>query len=97
MALDKETKELLSYQERISELIQSDHWSMLREVLVNKMMDLQSVLNIDPTSDLAVQVQARALAVTYLKDFIAEIEGIANQYKAHSPLMNDHVRIQEKD
>lgn len=91
--LDKDTVAVLSEGEIIKNLVEGDGWKMVKEKLVNKMLDLQSVLNLDPTdaNELVIDIKARKTAIEILKEWLAEVEGQLDQYETNKPLIDDYV------
>lgn len=79
--LDSETQKLLAENQRIANFVKGDDWAWLKELLVNRMIDIQSVLNIDAESidKLQVDIKARRMVVEILREVIVEVEGRANQ------------------
>lgn len=73
-------------QKALSDLIQSDGWKIVRQKFIDKIMDIQSVLNVDVTSvdKVIVDIKARTTVVEILSSMIKEIEGSVVQEKFNS-------------
>jgi len=82
--LDKESKKEISSLEKRSEISQSEAWREVKRILVDKIIDLQSVMNIDAKNadEIALQVSARRTASEILAETIRDIEGSHEQLKS---------------
>lgn len=80
-SLDKETTETLSKQQTVSDFVQSDGWSYVRAKLIDKIMDLQSIKNIDSSSpeNAVLDLKVKNACVDILIEWLKEIEGEAAQ------------------
>ena len=91
--LDKDTYNLAQEQKKFKELVDSDGWKEAKATLMSRMADMTSVMNIvdlDP-SKVVVEIGARQLAQSILLEWIADIEGTAEQYKHNvQPVQQDH-------
>lgn len=81
--MDAETKKVLGNQKRLLNLVGHEDWPVARQVLADKILDLQNAFNIEDTDPqkMLVDLQARKLASSILFDFLREIEGTAQQAK----------------
>ncbi len=93
--MDQETQKIYSEGETISDYTKSKGWSIVKEKLTNKILDLESVRNINLGSpqEIPIQVTARIVAGDILKELINEIEGIGDQHSANLELMSDKLKI----
>lgn len=79
--------------ELLQMLVEHDAWPLARKKLTDRILDLQSIKNID-TSDvqtLVTDIKARNAAVDILMEWLREIEGIADQHK------NNQLNVTEED
>lgn len=80
MKKDTETARQLNRGHAIKELVKSDGWGIVREMLVNKLIDLQSVRNIETENpeqavqEIAVRRQVCDTIVEWLREVDSEIE-----------------------
>lgn len=82
--IDKETKQVLSEEKRVEMLCEHEGWSIVRQKLVNRINDLQSILNVNGEAtpeQIAIDLKSRALAISTLVDFLQDIEGTAQKSK----------------
>ena len=83
--LDKETYQLAKEQEKYKQLVDSDGWAEARKLLLDKLAEMTSVMNIETTNpeEILVEIGARQLARNVMLEWIQEVEGTAAQYKAN--------------
>lgn len=76
MKADKKNKALLK-------MVESDGWKVAREKIMNRIDDLQSIMNLESVKpeELVTEVKVRGLVVQELVDILKEIEGEAEQVK----------------
>lgn len=82
--IDKETQQVLSDEKKIEMLCQHEGWALVRQKLINRIMDLQSILNVDGNAtpeQIAIDLRSRANAISILTDFLQDIEGTAQKSK----------------
>lgn len=94
--MDTETKIVTAEGQAFLDLIQSKGWGMAKELVITPfLLDMQSVQNIKHSSvtDMAREVYARQLAVTYVMDMIKEIEGRGEQHKLNADLTKEVVQV----
>lgn len=93
--MDAETQEVFMEGEAISDFVKTKAWKIIKAKISDKMLDLQSVMNVKHTgpTDMAREVIARQLAVDYLYEILKEIEGIAQQHDGNKALAPDQVQI----
>lgn len=86
MTLDKETRDNLSEGEKWKHFVEGEMWQKAREKLVNKIMDAQSVNNVDMTDAQKAldDIRARKATVEMMWEWIQEIEGLAEQHEFNS-------------
>lgn len=91
MKPDRETQKVLSDQEKIKLLTEHDGWGIVRKKLLDKLMDMGSILNIQDLSPdkITVEVAGRQLAFQVLKEWLDEVEGTAQQFKNNSELYKE--------
>lgn len=93
--MDSETQKIYAEGEAVADYVHSKAWIQVKQIVADKILDLQSVLNIkrgSPT-DMAQEVYARQLAAEYLMDIIREVEGRAEQHQSNKTLMGDTIII----
>lgn len=81
--LDKETSQLISSEKKLELLVEHEGWEIVREKFANAVMDMQSILNIadaDPQA-MVIELKSRAMAISVLRDWMADIEGTAEKSK----------------
>jgi len=83
MQADKETLQVLSDGEKLTQLTKSDGWAIARAKFVDKVLDLQSIMNLpqDNLEAALIDIKARKLAIEILQEFFSEIEGASEQHK----------------
>lgn len=81
--MDKETYDVLTEEKKIEQLVKSSEWVIVREKWANMILDLQSIRNVkalDPQS-VAIEIQARNLAIDILMSWMQDVEGTAEKSK----------------
>jgi len=75
--MDTETKEIISNEKLISEIINHQGWKLVRERFIESILDLQNAFNLDDSDaqKFLIDVKARKIATTLLYDFLKQIEG----------------------
>jgi len=95
--MDKETLETELEGQMVSEYVESDGWRYVRDRLMEKIMDLQSIMNIDPDpNNVIIDLKARKMAVDILVKQIREIEGRASQHANNNqpPITAEEIILQ---
>lgn len=98
--MDDETKKVVSEQQPIAKLTETEGWAEARKKLVDKILDLQNAFNIQDTGDaqmLVIDVRARKLATNILYDWLREIEGTKEQYNANKLTLNNKPYMVRED
>ena len=77
--------------EAIRETIKSNGWGLIRRKLTDKIMDLQSVMNIEAkTPEEAVNdIRARKSSIEILVSWLKDVEGDLEQYEDNKNLLLD--------
>lgn len=89
--IDKDTMNTLQKGREIKEMLESPGWGHVRELIHTKILDLQSIMNIDGNADTVItEMLARKTSVTTLMDLLRVIEGAKEQYETNS-------KIEEED
>ena len=85
--MDKETQDILSEQHRLETLVGSEGWSVARDKLVQKVLDLQNAFNINETSAelMLIDLKARKIATQVLYDWLRDVEGTAQSAESNKP------------
>jgi hypothetical protein len=70
--MDTETKQILTSADHVKSLLNSDGWKIIKEKFDNRVLDLQSIRNIDTTKPdtLNIQLAARMMAVDHMMDWL---------------------------
>lgn len=89
--MDKETSEVYSEGQMAVDFIKSKEWTWIKKLLGDKIIDMQSVLNIKRVSptDMAREVWARQMATDILFEVLKDVEGMAEKHEANVGLMSD--------
>jgi hypothetical protein len=88
--MDKDLETLKTEQEGqlVNDYVKSDGWQYVRDRFTEKIMDLQSIMNVDPDpNNVIVDLKSRKMAVDILMDLIRDIEGRASQHENNSPIL----------
>lgn len=88
---DRETQKVLTDGEELAMMAKSRGWGIAREMLVDKILDLQNIHNVDDTSidKVLADIKARKLAAQILFEFKNAVEGKVEQYEANKDMMDD--------
>lgn len=83
------TKELVGEQKALYDLIQHEGWSIARQKLVDRIMDLQNAFNIeDSTAEgLLIDLKSRKLSSKVLYDWLKDVEGTGSQFEENTKLI----------
>ena len=95
---DNETKNILSEQRLINEVLNHQGWPVIRTILANKILALQNAFDIDHATPTTMfrDLQARKKATEILFDFLREVEG-AKEVAQENPKEKSHIINLEKD
>jgi len=93
---DKETQQTLLDGQRIEDFVKSPAWGLIKMKLTNKIMDLQSIMNVDPTNpeQAILDLKARMMCVSTLLEWLREVEGAAEQHSTNQTIINEEYLIQ---
>lgn len=93
--MDAETQDVMQEGEAISDFVKNKAWHIIKAKISDKMLDLQSVMNVkkDDPVKMAIEVEARQLAASYLFEILKDVEGQAAQHDANKPLAQDAVQV----
>lgn len=92
MKVDRETKAVQTEGQLMRLLIEGDSWPLAKGKLMSKVLDLQSIRNIDDKQDataVVMDIRARNTAAEILIEWLREVEGIADQHKSNTPLIKE--------
>lgn len=91
--MDNDTQKVLSEAETIISYVDSKGWQIVKEKFQQKIMDLQSIKNLEAKSStgLASEIKVRNTVVDVLLEIIKEVEAKAEQHKGNIPLMGDNI------
>lgn len=79
--MDKETLAIQREGQMIEDFTKSEGWNWIKGQLISKIMDLQSIRNLDENPEsILLDVKARNTAVDILEEVIKDVEGIASQH-----------------
>lgn len=99
MAQDQETTEQLRKGRAIKEMTQSAGWKYVQEMLTDKLMDYQSVNNIEveTVKDLALEVGIRKGTVKTITTWLVDIGAELEQHNSNSELADDNIIINTEE
>lgn len=85
--LDQETSQLKAIAKSLQTLVQNDGWSIARDRLTTKILELQNAFAIeDKTADeMLIDLKARKVASTILFEWLKDIEGTIDQTEINLP------------
>lgn len=85
--------EIIQEGNEVVQYIESQGWQRVKEKFTERIMDLQSIKNLDGVKpeDLLADIRARNTAIDILTDIMSELEGRADQHK------NNKIKIPTKD
>ena len=88
--LDKETKEMMTDQEKIKRLTEHDGWPLVRNLILKKAGELINISDINVANpsggNLVAEIGMRQLASARLLEVINDIQGTAEQFDMNSAL-----------
>lgn len=88
--MDKATHKVISDAEHLQQLAGHPGWKIARMKLITTIKDLESIRNLNPTDgDVATELKARQTAVTYLFDWLKDVEGTVDKNKDNAALMEE--------
>lgn len=81
--MDKETYDIVSEEKKIENFVKTEEWGIIKEKWANAILDLQSIRNVKLTDpqQVAIEIQARNLAIDILMSWMQDIEGTAEKSK----------------
>lgn len=85
---DRETNKVLTEQEKIKSLVDSEGWGVVKSKLLARLTDAMDIGNIDDSSPekLLTDIRARKIAVGMVWDWLKmDVEGTAEQYVENKP------------
>lgn len=95
---DKKEHDINKDAKACHDLVHSEAWGEIEKMFIDRIMDIQSVLNVDATSEAKaiVDIKVRGLLATELKDILLEIKGKSERFemnieKQELPKTEDHV------
>lgn len=97
--MDSETKEIVTEQKKIKELVSGEAWGIVRAKLIEKIGDLQNAFNADDSDPqkLIIDIKARKFATDVLFDWLKDVEGTAEQHNTNSLTLNKSNYIVRED
>jgi hypothetical protein len=89
--LDKETEEVLSEGQRISDFTKSKDWGFIKGFLTNKLIDFDSIKGMElenkTKEQLGEEVISRKGIIDIVLGWVKELEGIAQQHDSNSDIL----------
>lgn len=69
--------------EACNRLVSSDAWEPIEQMFIDKIMDIQSVLNVDESSEqkALLDIKVRGLLARELKDIVLNIKGLSEKFE----------------
>lgn len=97
--MDNETKQIISEQEMLRELVSHQGWQVARRIFVNKVLELQDAFSIEDKTATAMlnDLRVRKKSAQTLFDILKEIEGTAQQSQDNESLVENRKHIIIKD
>lgn len=82
---DVETKNVEDRGKKLKELVDSEGWQLAKTLLSDKILDIQSIMNIDETDPVKVfqEVQTRRIVAGIILEWLQDVEGTALQYESN--------------
>lgn len=92
--MDKETLAVLREGQMLDDYTKSEGWAWIKDRLTEKIMDLQSIRNLEGTDPMMVvqDIKARNTAIEILEEIIKDVEGRAEQHSSN----NQKTYVQEE-
>lgn len=92
--LDPETSQVMSDGEKIANLVASDGWGLVRQMLMEEIAQVNSITDIVETDPqkIIMEVGVRQQLAKILLDWVRKVEGQAEQFKN-----NGSVLLERKD
>lgn len=80
---DKKEDAILRSKKAAHALVHSDAWNDIQQMFIDKIMDIQSIMNVDDSSvdKIVMDMKVRANLAKELKDILDNIIGAANSYE----------------
>lgn len=79
----KKEEEINNNAKACHELVHSSAWSDIEQMFIDRIMDIQSVLNVDDSSEQAtiIDIKVRGLLARELKDILLDIKGKSERFE----------------
>lgn len=88
--LDRETRELLTEQEKIKLLTQHEGWGIVKKMLMEKVAGLLNISDMNPKEPLGgsliAEIGIRQGAATKIIEILNDVQGTADQFDANESL-----------
>lgn len=87
----------MNREQKLVDLVKSEGWAEAKQMLIERMMDIQSVMNVEGKNEKEVfeDIKLRKNLISEMKDWIADIEGTVSQYEGNkAPVIEeepDHI------
>ena len=78
--------------QQIANFVSSSEWQIVRQSLIDKIMDLQSVMNVMDDSSvekIVIDMRSRKISIEILLEWLREIEGTALEVKSTPSILKD--------
>lgn len=87
--MDAETYQNLNEGEKYQRIVTSEAYGELKTILTNKIMDLQSILNVEDkdVNSVVIDLKAKKIAIETLLETLRDIEGRADQHSSNKTLV----------
>lgn len=81
--METEEKEIVERGKALQDLVKSDGWQEVKTKIMDKIMELQSIMNLDSTDadQMVIDAKARVMSISCLKEWLEEVEGDAEQFE----------------
>lgn len=87
-----EEQKIIDSKVKINTFVSSSEWQIVRQSLIDKIMDLQSVMNIDNDSSpeiIVIDMRSRKIAIEILLEWLRDIEGTALEVSSTPKMLKD--------
>lgn len=88
--MDKETAKIIRDGKEVRAFVESDGWSVVKDMLIKKIVDLGNILTIEDKDNLMAEIGARQEAIKILRDWLTEVEGMSEVSKVNDTIFTEY-------
>lgn len=91
--MDKERREFIKENNKLVRFVESEEWTYVKGLLMEKINDMQSIMNLEGTltpEEIILDIKTRRGVVEELVRWVKEVEGKVEQYLAND--VNDSLK-----